>query len=76
MKGFGISAVTTPRGPCFAPAESYWSGGGGYEAIEAFERTGRLTVRRSGRDKGVIGVSSPWRIYRFQFTNVPKSDTE
>ncbi len=49
VKGFGFPGVTMPPGNWVAPAGSYRSGGGGNEAVGAFETTGRQAVRRSGR---------------------------
>ena len=49
VKGFGFPGVTMPPGNWVAPAGSYRSGGGGNETAGAFETTGRMAVRRSGR---------------------------
>ena len=42
MKRLGSSAGAIPARQLVAPAGSYRSGGGGDEAVEAFETTGRL----------------------------------
>jgi hypothetical protein len=48
-EGLGFPGVTIRPGNWVAPAGSYWSGGGGNKTVGAFETTGRLAVRRSGR---------------------------
>src|SRR3954468_19181357 len=50
VKRLGSSAGAIPARQLVAPAGSYRSGGGGDEAVEAFETTGRL--RRLGEQAG------------------------